>query len=210
MDSPPLPLDDALRERIAAHLARHRRERLEVGGRRHAAVTLALVDDAEDRACFVITRRARELRRHAGQWALPGGRVDEGETAEQAALRELGEEVGLELPGERVVGLLDDYPTRSGFVITPVVVWGGPQVCLAANPREVAEVHRVPLLELERPGVPVLHRIPESDRPVISIPLLGTHIHAPTAALLYQLREVALWGRETRVAHFDQPVFAWT
>jgi hypothetical protein len=45
---------------------------------------------------------------------------------------------------------------------------------------------------------------------VISIPLVGTQIHAPTAAILYQLHEVALAGRETRVAHYEQPVFAWS
>ena len=67
-----------------------------------------------------------------------------------------------------------------------------------------------PLQELERPDVPQLRTIPESDRPVISIPLLGTHIHAPTAAILYQLREVAMRGDATRVAHFEQPVFAWS
>ena len=67
----------------------------------------------------------------------------------------------------------------------------------------------MPLAELERPDVPRLRQIPESERPVISVPLLGTHIHAPTAAILFQLREVALHGRATRVAHFEQPVFAW-
>ena len=66
-----------------------------------------------------------------------------------------------------------------------------------------------PVDELGRPDVPRLREIPESPRPVISIPLLGTHIHAPTAALLYQLHEVALSGRDTRVSHFEQPVFAW-
>jgi hypothetical protein len=83
------------------------------------------------------------------------------------------------------------------------------RVELRANPLEVAAVYRVALDELERPEVPHLRRIPESDRPVLSVPLLGTQIHAPTAAFLYQLREVALWGRETRVALYDQPVFAW-
>ena len=108
-----------------------------------------------------------------------------------------------------MLGLLDDYPTRSGYVITPVVVWGPATVPLTANPREVASVHRIPLTDLEHPDVPELRAIPESDRPVISLPLAGTHIHAPTAAVLYQLREVAVAGRATRVAHFEQPVFAW-
>ena len=108
-----------------------------------------------------------------------------------------------------MLGCLDDYPTRSGFVITPVVIWAGPRAPLEPNPEEVAEAYRVPIAELDRPEVPQLRSIPESDRPVISIPLLDANIHAPTAAILYQLREVAIWGRGTRVAHFEQPVFAW-
>ena len=124
-------------------------------------------------------------------------------------MRELEEEVGLRLGPSAVLGALDDYPTRSGFVITPVVVWGGARRVLIPDPQEVASVHRVPVDELARPGVPVLRSIPESTRPVISIPLVGTQIHAPTAAILYQLCEVALRGRATRVAHYEQPVFAW-
>jgi 8-oxo-dGTP pyrophosphatase MutT (NUDIX family) len=185
-------------ERVAEPLA----------GRQPAAVAVALVPDDAGRPCFLLTRRAAGLRRHAGQWALPGGRLDEGEDAERAALRELREEVSLALGPESVLGSLDDYPTRSGYVITPVVVWGGDEPHLAANPAEVASLHRVPLDELERPGVPHLRTIPESDRPVLSIPLAGSQVHAPTAAILYQLREV-LRGESTRVAHFEQPVFAW-
>jgi len=73
----------------------------------------------------------------------------------------------------------------------------------------VAAVYRVPLADLLHPSVPRLRRIPESPRPVISVPVLGREINAPTAAVLYQLREVALLGRATRVDHFEQPVFAW-
>jgi 8-oxo-dGTP pyrophosphatase MutT (NUDIX family) len=137
--------------------------------------------------------------------------MDSGETAAQAALRETEEEVGLALPPESVIGQLDDYPTRSGFVITPVVVWANTNPTLHPNPDEVAEVYRVPLEALEHPDVPRLREIPESDRPVISVPIamLDAEIHAPTAAILYQLREVALRGESTRVAHFEQPVFAW-
>ncbi len=174
-----------------------------------AAVAVTLVDDDAGHACFVLTRRAARLANHGGQWALPGGRMDGDETPVEAALRELREEVGLACGANAVLGLLDDYPTRSGFVITPVVVWGGPARRLEPDPREVASVHRVPIAHLDRPGVPRLRRIPQSERPVISIPLVGTHIHAPTAAVVYQFREVALHGRPTRVAHFEQPVFAW-
>jgi 8-oxo-dGTP pyrophosphatase MutT (NUDIX family) len=200
--------DDALRERIRANLAGFEREPHAGPPLRAAAVALALVPGDDGRPCFVLTRRASRLRAHGGQWALPGGRLDPGESPEGAALRELAEEVGLDAAPSSVLGRLDDYPTRSGFVITPVVVWGGAGL-LEPNPQEVAAVYRVPLSELDRPDVPRLRAIPESNRPVISIPLLGTFIHAPTAAVLYQLREVAVWGRPTRVSQYEQPVFAW-
>ncbi len=174
-----------------------------------AAVAIVLSADAEGRLCFVLTRRADRLRRHGGQWALPGGRVDMGETASQTALRELHEELAVRLDHGAVLGVLDDYPTRSGFVITPVVAWAPGLVRLVPNPDEVAEAHVVPLEELGRPGSPHLRSIPESDRPVIAFPLVGTLVHAPTAAILHQLHEVVVHGRATRVEHFEQPVFAW-
>jgi 8-oxo-dGTP pyrophosphatase MutT (NUDIX family) len=201
--------DDALRGTIRANLARFSRHEHRLDGLRPAAVAVALLPDERGGAGFVLTRRAAKLRAHGGQWALPGGRLEHGETPARAALRELSEEVGLALGDDAALGLLDDYPTRSGYVITPVVVWAGGEAQLAPDPGEVAAAYRVPLAELLREDVPHLRSIPESDRPVISIPLLGAQIHAPTAAILYQLREVALRGLETRVAHYEQPVFAW-
>lgn len=203
-----------LRERMQTHLDGFERRSLPLEGRRHAAVALAITaGDVESgtpgRPSFVLTRRTARLKNHAGQWALPGGRLDSGETETEAALREMREEVGLDLPANNVLGRLDDYPTRSGFVITPVVVWGGEGAVLEPNPAEVAHAYHVPLAELERPEVPHLRRIPESERPVIAIPLLDSLIHAPTAAVIFQLREVAVHGRPTRVAEYEQPVFAW-
>ncbi len=210
MSDQPSRLDAALRARVEANLRQFSHLPVAREGLRAAAVAVTLIADEEGEACFVLTLRAAKMKNHAGQYALPGGRLDPGETAEQAALRELSEEVGLDLPPLAVLGTLDDYPTRSGFVITPVVVWAGLDIRLEPNPREVAEIYRVRLAELARPEVPHLRQIPESPRPVISIPLVGTHIHAPTAAILYQLHEVALEGRATRVLDFEQPVFAWT
>jgi 8-oxo-dGTP pyrophosphatase MutT (NUDIX family) len=204
-----LTFDDALRERARTHLAGFERRSHPPAERRPAAVAVVLLPDDEGRACFLLTRRADRLRAHARQWALPGGRMDPGESAETAALRELHEEVGLTLGPDAVLGVLDDYPTRSGFVITPVVTWCPSAAALTPNPDEVKRVYHVPLDDLERPEVPILVAIPESERPVIQLPILSSLIHAPTAAVIYQMREVVVHGRATRVDHFEQPVWAW-
>lgn len=162
----------------------------------------------ESHAGIVLTRRAARLRRHAGQWALPGGRMDAGELPEQTALRELEEEVGLKLESSRILGRLDDFTTRSGFVIKPIVVWGGTNVILKPDPQEVASVHRIPLAEFMRSDAPVLKESDDSEHPILLMPVGTNWIAAPTAALLYQFREVAILGRSTRVDHFDQPRFA--
>ena len=208
-DQPADRFDEPLRARVRKNLTGFSRQPIGPDGRRPAAVAVVLLPDDEGRACFLLTRRTATLRTHARQWALPGGRIDAGESAEGAALRELHEELGLSLEANSVLGLLDDYGTRSGFIITPVVAWAGGAVELAPNPAEVAHVYRVPLTELDKPEVPRLITIPESDRPVIQVPLLSSLIHAPTAAVLYQIREVVVHGRPTRVAHFEQPVWAW-
>jgi 8-oxo-dGTP pyrophosphatase MutT (NUDIX family) len=160
-------------------------------------------------AAFLLCRRASRLSRHPGQWALPGGRVDDGETPLDAALRELDEELGLRLEPDSVVGWLDDYPTRSGYLITPVVLWGGEDPHLTPAPDEVVAVYRIGLHAL-RDSEPRFISIPESDRPVLQLPLGNDLIHAPTAAIIFQLRQVGLLGRSgERVDHLEQPAFAW-
>lgn len=161
-------------------------------------------------AAFLLCRRAPRLTSHSAQWALPGGRLDQGESPVDAALRELDEELGVSLDHSSVLGVLDDYPTRSGYVVTPVVVWGGGELDLRPSPDEVLAAYRVGLHELCRDDSPRFVSIPESDRPVVQVPLGGDLIHAPTGAVLVQFRWVALDGRAgDRVAHFEQPVFAW-
>ncbi|HSL72919.1 MAG TPA: CoA pyrophosphatase [Ilumatobacteraceae bacterium] len=161
-------------------------------------------------ASFVLCRRSAGLSRHAAQWALPGGRLDPGESPIEAALRETDEEVGLRLDESAVLGLLDDYATRSGYVITPVVVWGGAGAQLIPDPAEVLAAYRIGLHELLRDDSPRFVTIPESNRPVVQVPLGGDLIHAPTGAVLVQFRWVGLDGRvDERVADFEQPVFAW-
>jgi 8-oxo-dGTP pyrophosphatase MutT (NUDIX family) len=161
-------------------------------------------------AAFLLSRRASRMNAHAAQWALPGGRIDPGETPEQTALRELDEELGVRLGDDAVLGRLDDYPTRSGYVITPVVVWGGGRLDVVPNPDEVAHAYRIVLHHLCRPDSPRFVTIPESDRPIVQVPLGGDLIHAPTGAVLVQFSWVGMEGRlGVRVHEFEQPVFAW-
>lgn len=214
---------EALRQGIVANLSGFSVRARAVDTAKRAAVAITIVETAhgpdvyglprhdhwEPSAALVLTRRAADLRNHAGQWAFPGGRMEDGEQPEETALRELGEEVGLPLAPDRVMGRLDEYTTRSGFTITPVVVWGGAGVELTPNRSEVASVHRIPIEELMRHDAPILEDIPESRHPVILMPVGNSWIAAPTAAMLYQFREVAILGQATRVAHFEQPYFAW-
>jgi mutator protein MutT len=175
---------------------------------KRAAVAIALTRGEGEETAFLLTRRAAGLRSHSAQWALPGGRCDAGETQAEAALRELHEELGLRVDDGDVLGVLDDYPTRSGYLITPVVVWVSTRAPIMPNLDEVASVHRIVLQAIEAEDAFSFTKIPESARRVIRFRHAGQQIHAPTAALIYQFREV-LAGRDTRVADLEQPVFAW-
>jgi 8-oxo-dGTP pyrophosphatase MutT (NUDIX family) len=147
------PFDDTTRRNIALACAAF--ARLPDGeaspALKRAAVAIALTDGGESGgAAFLLTRRAAGLRSHRAQWALPGGRCDAGETPVDAALRELDEELGLAPGAASVLGVLDDYPTRSGYLVTPVVIWAAAHQAIAPNPAEVASVHRIGLDMIER------------------------------------------------------------
>ncbi len=215
-------MDEALRLTLARHLAGFERQGGHPGGGRAAAVALVIVEEGmgaafkglvpptqwSSEAAMIMTRRVDTLRKHSGQWALPGGRIDPGESAEQAALRELAEEVGLYLQPEAVLGRLDDFVSHSGFAITPVVIWAGATGELEPNPGEVESIHRIRLSEFMREDAPHLEAIADAVHPILRMPVGDWRISAPTGAVLYQFREVCLCGRPTRVAHYEQPLFA--
>ena len=215
-------LDDTLRELVAGRLARFDQRSLDAPDSRRAAVALALIEEGTGAmlpgidapaawsrsAAVLLTRRSDRLRNHPGQWALPGGSIDGSESPEQAALRELHEEVGLRLEESAILGRLDDFVTRSGFAITPVVVWAGEARALEPSASEVASIHRIPVSEFMRADAPWLDPIEDSEQPVLRMPVGLSWIAAPTAAFIYQFREVCIAGRTTRVAHFEQPLFA--
>lgn len=220
-------LDDlrgvALRGWVAQRLGRVPVQELPANERRPAAVAVVVTEAGfgpdlpdmphlegwSEAPALLLTQRAAGLRAHAGQWAFPGGRMDAGETPEQAALRELQEEVGLELEASEVLGRLDDYATRSGYLITPVVVWAGAARNVTPQAGEVQSIHRIPVHELMREDAPILNHVRGAEHPVLRMPVGRGWIAAPTAAILYQFREWVVRGEPTRVAHFDQPAFAW-
>ena len=224
MDGPDsLVCDDRLLKYICSNLDGFEVRSHRGNGGTRAAVAITVVDVSQDPglygmpdhepgsqgAALILTRRTSTLKNHAGQWAFPGGRRDEGERPEETALRELAEEVGLVLDHDRIIGRLDDFTTRSGFTITPVVIWGGPGLELTRNPAEVRSIHRIPIAEFLREDAPILENIPNSPNPVLMMPVGDSWIAAPTAAMIYQFREVAILNKHTRVAHYEQPFFAW-
>ncbi len=218
-----LPCDNTLLTRIQQNLAQFEPDVHDAKGLKKAAVAITVVPIVqapqmvdipfeagwEGNAAIVLTQRASKLRKHAGQWALPGGRMEVGETAVQTALRELEEEVNLSLAEDAVIGRLDDFTTRSGYVMSPIIIWGGVNAQLMPNPDEVHSVHRIPLAEFMRDDAPILKQTDDANRPVLLMPVGHSWIAAPTGALLYQFREVGVLGKQTRVAHFEQPYFAW-
>lgn len=215
--------DDELRESIRRNLADFDVRKAPQGDDHRAAVALLVTDvgvgpdlpgfDTPTEWCadaaLMLTRRSESLRNHPGQWAFPGGRIDPGETVVGAALRELEEEVAVSLGEASVLGRLDDFVTRSGFAISPVIIWGGPHLVARRNPAEVASIHRIPLTEFCRDDAPLLDIADTSEHPILRMPVGDDYIAAPTAAMIYQFREVGLCGNAVRVAHYEQPEFAW-
>ncbi len=204
--------NDDLLNRIKRNLSGFSRVELAKNNLAKAAVSIIVAKNAENSgASVLLTLRPKHMNRHSGQFALPGGRLDDGETVVNAALRETREELGLKLDQSNILGKLDDYPTRSGFCVSPLVMWSESEEDLKPDPNEVKRVYHIPFEELNSPQIPSLSETANGNNPVLSahLPSAGGYVYAPTAAILYQFREVAIRGLDTRVAHFGQPEFAW-
>lgn len=145
-------------------------------GMRRAAVALCVVAEPGGSLSVLVIKRAYRGR-NAGQWAIPGGRLEPGETAQQAALRELHEELGVRVDPADVLGLLDDFPAASGFAITPVVATLSGPADLRPSPDEVHSVHHVDLDRLAADDVP--HWVHPRMRPRTPSP---AHRTCPSAA----------------------------
>jgi 8-oxo-dGTP pyrophosphatase MutT (NUDIX family) len=197
----------ALKLKIAANLAAFERRAIHEPDRRRAAVAI-LLSPLDGVLTYAITRRALTLRRGAGNFALPGGHVEPGEDAVAAAIRETAEELGVQMAREAALGLLDDFVTLGGHLVTPVVLWSATPIELRPDPAEVHEARLEPVADLDHPQSPMSVEHPDGGEPILRMFVRDRWINPPTAAWLYQFREVALHGRATRVHAVGQP--AWT
>jgi 8-oxo-dGTP pyrophosphatase MutT (NUDIX family) len=196
-----------VRESITANLATFARLAVDRADLRRAAVAI-LLSPREGALTYVLTRRAAGLRRGAGNYALPGGGLEPGEDVVAAAIRETAEELGVVVGRDDALGLLDDFVTLTGHVVTPVVLWSEAPLTLQPDPTEVAEAWLAPIADLDHPDAPMLEPHPDGGEPILRMYMQGRWINPPTAAWLYQFREVALHGREARVHAVGQP--PWT
>lgn len=202
-----------LRDQLTENLCCFKPVSIEGSNLRHAAVAIVVAGSPDDFTVpgILLTRRPVKLNQHSGQYALPGGKIDPGETPQIAAIRELHEELGMQLEESNIIGRLDDYPTRSKYRITPIVFWLGSEYELTPSVDEVDRVFHIPFNELDSDAIPVFEPGVDADRPVLcsNFPTLGHRMYSPTASIIYQFREVAIRAQQTRVSHFDQPRFAW-
>jgi 8-oxo-dGTP pyrophosphatase MutT (NUDIX family) len=159
-----------------------------------AAVLIAISERSEPGV--LLTVRHEQLRTHGGQIAFPGGRVDAGEDAVAAALREAQEELGLNPTIVEVVGPIDDYRTVTGFVITPVIGVVAPDQPLTPHEPEVADWFEAPLGFLLDPAnhlrrSALLHG---TERHYYEIPWQGRRIWGATAAIIVNLSRRLQWN----------------
>ena len=162
---------------------------------RPAAVLIAVTDRSEPGV--ILTHRPPDMRAHPGQVAFPGGKLDPGEDAVEAALREAREELAIAAANVQVIGASDRFVTGSGYDVTPVLGLVPPDLPIAPNPAEVAGWFEAPLGYLLDPAN---HAHKETEwlgrvRPYIEIEWHGHRIWGVTAAILANLARRLAWNR---------------
>ena len=164
-------------------------------GRRTPAAVLIAITDVADNPQVILTQRPNSMRDHPGQVAFPGGKIDPGEDAITAALREAEEELALPPSAVRVIGASDDYVTGTGFVVTPVVGVVPPGLELVPHPSEVAAVFEAPLALLLDPAAWRSNEVfwRGANRRYLEMDYQGFRIWGVTAAILANLARRIAW-----------------
>lgn len=166
-------------------------------GRATPAAVLIAITDVPDNPQVLLTQRPRSMRDHPGQVAFPGGKIDAGEDAVTAALREAEEELGLPRAAVRVIGTSDLYHTGTGFIVTPVVGLVPPGLALRPDPVEVADWFEAPLALLLDPASWTVNETfwRGANRRYLELDWQGFRIWGVTAAIIANLsRRIALEG----------------
>ncbi|WP_155265519.1 CoA pyrophosphatase, partial [Sphingomonas segetis] len=158
-----------------------------------AAVLIAVTDRAEPGV--LLTVRLENMRTHAGQIAFPGGRIEAGEEAAAAALREANEEILLDPGAVEIAGALDPYRTVTGFVVTPVVGVVAPDLPLRPHEHEVADLFEAPLAFLLNPANQLRRSalLQGRERHYYEILWNGRRIWGATAAMIVNLSRRLQW-----------------
>ena len=162
-----------------------------------AAVLIAVTE--RENPTVLLTQRPRTMRDHPGQVAFPGGKIDEGENATEAALREAWEELGIEREAVRVIGTTDRYQTGTGFDITPVLATVPANLSIRPNTREVESWFEAPLDHLMDVGRWSENEVfwKGANRRYYEMDHEGYRIWGVTAAICINLSR--------RLAWFDRP-----
>jgi 8-oxo-dGTP pyrophosphatase MutT (NUDIX family) len=164
-------------------------------GRATPAAVLIAVTDVPDNPQVILTQRPRGMRDHPGQVAFPGGKIDPGEDAVTAALREAEEELGLPRAAVRVIGTSDLYHTGTGFIVTPVLGVVPPGLDLRPDPVEVADWFEAPLNLLLDPASWTSNEVfwRGATRRYLELDWQGFRIWGVTAAIIANLaRRIAV------------------